>query len=231
MLTKKHVQNVTEKKPKSEPETMATQETKIEPVPQPQPAEVVNQKEAPAVDIKEGSQEIAKLIEIPQVDEDTKRMLRKAGFEWDSVIQAFEKINIWAEKVDKTQKVIIDTISGISNEKIAEILKEKVLAVREQERAAAEKIRTSQPSSGDQEGGGGGGSGQFVGKVIMKALEGEEKANPLSEKMNKFFGVVLDNAIARISQPSRFEQLLDEEIAKTKVKAIVGMVTQTEGAK
>lgn len=203
---KKNVQSATEQKPEN---AKPTEEVK----PSPEPVQVVTQ-EAPATPSpKEVPQ---KLIEIPPIDEDTKRMLAKAGVNWDNVTQAFEKVNIWAESVDARFGVILEkmpTEKGIADE----------LIKRAEEKQKQMAASTPATSSGKE--GGGIGMGQILG-VIDKVM-GSTSSSPLQDKMEKVMGAILDKSLESITKGDRFSQLLEEELMKSKAKAMAAVVTQT----
>jgi hypothetical protein len=202
----KNVQDVTKETTKSEPS--------------PEPVQVASKEEAPTTDNKEGTQPVEALIEIPQIDEDTKKMLQKAGFSWDSITNAFTKINVWAEKVESTQKALTEAIKGVSNEGIAEALNKKLQAGAEKQRAElAEKMKNVPQDAGQ-------GEKLGIGDILKFLGKGDGGSNPFQEKMNKVMDAALDKVLEKINNPSRFEQLLDEEIAKTKIKAIAAMTIE-----
>ena len=178
----KNVQDVTKETTKSEPS--------------PEPVQVASKEEAPTASNKEGTQPVEALIEIPQIDEDTKRMLQKAGFSWDSITNAFTKINVWAEKVESNQKAFADAIKGVSNEGIAEALNKKLQAGAEKQRAElAEKMKNVPQGASQGEklgigdilkvlsGGGGGGDDEFSKMAKSYALESMGLGNMFQKVM------------------------------------------------
>ena len=65
-----------------------------------------------------------------------------------------------------------------------------------------------------------------LGMVIQGLLQGGGD-NPLQAKMNRFFDRVLDDAISKVGQPSKFEQYYDEEMAKLKAKVLAKSMIET----
>jgi len=209
-LTKKVVQNVTEQKPKSGPS--------------PEPVQVASKEEAPTTDNKEAAQPVEALIEIPQIDEDTKRMLQKAGFSWDSITNAFTKINVWAEKVESTQKALTEAIKGVSNEGIAEALNKKLQAGAEKQRAELAERMKNVPQNAGQ------GEKLGIGDILKALSGGGGSENPMQAKLMQFSEKVLDNALAKMTQPDRFAQYFEDEIAKAKAKVMAEAIMKAGAA-
>ena len=208
----KNVQDVTKETTKSEPS--------------PEPVQVASKEEAPTTDNKEGTQPVEALIEIPQIDEDTKRMLQKAGFSWDSITNAFTKINVWAEKVESTQKALTEAIKGVSNEGIAEALNKKLQAGAEKQRAElAEKMKNVPQGAGQGEK-----SGLGLGDILKVLSGGGGSENPMQAKLMQFSEKVLDNALSKMTQPDRFAQYFEDEIAKAKAKVMAEAIMKAGAA-
>ncbi|MCJ7422764.1 hypothetical protein MUP01_00640 [Candidatus Bathyarchaeota archaeon] len=207
-MKKPVVQDATEPKPKNEPS--------------PEPAQVVSKEEALTNGDKEAAQPVEALIEIPQIDEDTKRMLQKAGFSWDSITNAFTKINAWAAKVDHNEKALADAIKGVSNEGIAEALNQKLQAGAAKQRAELTEKMKDVPQGAAQ---GGGGILEYA-KIAreMGIIGGGASENPLQQKLLTFSEKVLDNALNKMTQPDRFTQYFEDEIAKAKAKVMAEVV-------
>lgn len=173
---KKNVPSVTEPKQEN------VKEVKFEPV----HVEVAPKEEAPIVDAKEVPQ---KLIEVPQIDEDTKRMLAKAGMNWDSVTQAFERVNIWAESVDARFNIILQkmpTEKGIADELVKRSLEERQKQMQQQPGTPASTGNTGAGAGGlgnilqmIQPFLGGGGSSEMQDKIMNMALESMGLGNAL----------------------------------------------------
>ena len=187
---------------------------------------MASKEEAPTTDNKEGTQPVEALIEIPQIDEDTKRMLQKAGFSWDSITNAFTKINVWAEKVESTQKALTEAIKGVSNEGIAEALNKKLQAGAEKQRAElAEKMKNVPQDAGQGEK-----SGLGLGDILKVLSGGGGSENPMQAKLMQFSEKVLDNALAKMTQPDRFTQYFEDEIAKAKAKVMAEAIMKAGAA-
>ena len=108
-------------------------------------------------------------------------------------------------------------VPSVTEKGIAEELKKSLMADTQTQQA--------QRSSGNV---GGGGTVDLILKAIDKVSSGGG-STVLQEKMESFMGKVLDNALDKMNHPSRFETLLDEELAKSKAKAFAAIVTK-EGA-
>jgi len=184
---KKNVQLAKEQKPSEENKAQAVQPQE-EPKPDGQHVEVAQKEEAANVDNKEAAQSIGKLIDIPKIDEDTKKMLAKAGFSWESIEQGFERINLWAEGVEKKFQLIFQnmpTEKGIADQ----ITKNLV------ERAEAQKTGQAQgqPNIGADmttklllqvlAGGGSGGDDEFSKMAKQYALESMSLGNTFQKVM------------------------------------------------
>ena len=201
-MTKKVVQNVTEQKPKSEPS--------------PELVQVASKEEAPTTDNKEGTQPVEALIEIPQIDEDTKKMLQKAGFSWDSITNAFTKINVWAEKVESTQKALTDAIKGVSNEGIAEALNKKLQAGAEKQRAElAEKMKNVPQDAGK---GGGIGLGDLFQLLKGDKGGGDDEFSKMA-KTYALESMSLGNTFQKVMMAKMAPELADTILAGVKVAA------------
>jgi hypothetical protein len=173
--------------------------------PQPEPAQVAPQKEVVTLDAKEVPQ---KLIEIPPIDEDTKRMLSKAGVNWDSVTQAFERVNIWAESVNAQFKIIFEkmpTEKGIADELIKRAEEKQKQFAQQQQQAA---------SSG-KEGGGGIGMGDII-KVVDKVMS-SESSNPL---MNKYMDALITRNMNEMVESTTFDKIMREYFVKKMSKEL-----------
>lgn len=174
MRKKKSVQNAEQQK----------SEKFKEPKPKPDNVEVVSKEEAPTASPKE----VSKLIEIPQIDEDTKKMLLKAGLSWDSVTQAFEKVNVWAESVDARFNVILEKMP--TEKGIAEELVKRSMEERQKLAQAAPPVSTGNARAAAPQdlGGllqligpllGGGGSSEMQDKIMNMAIESMGLGNAL----------------------------------------------------
>jgi len=185
---KKNVQLAKEQKPSEENKAQAVQPQE-EPKPDGQHVEVAQKEEAANVDNKEAAQSIGKLIDIPKIDEDTKKMLAKAGFSWESIEQGFERINLWAEGVEKKFQLIFQnmpTEKGIADQ----ITKNLVQRAEEQK---AQVQNQSQQSGGADlttklllqtlAGGGGGGDDEFSKMAKQYALESMSLGNTFQKVM------------------------------------------------
>jgi len=184
---KKNAQLAKEQKP-SEENKAQTVQPQEEPKPTDQHVEVAQTKEAANVDSKEAVESMGKLIEIPKIDEDTKKMLAKAGFSWEGIEQGFERINLWAESVEKKFGLIFQnmpTEKGIADQ----ITKNLV------ERAEAQKTGQAQgqPNIGADmttklllqvlAGGGSGGDDEFSKMAKQYALESMSLGNTFQKVM------------------------------------------------
>ena len=184
---KKNAQLAKEQKPSEENKAQAVQPQE-EPKRTDQHVEVAQTKEAANVDSKEAVESMGKLIEIPKIDEDTKKMLAKAGFSWEGIEQGFERINLWAEGVEKKFQLIFQnmpTEKGIADQ----ITKNLV------ERAEAQKTGQAQgqPNIGADmttklllqvlAGGGSGGDDEFSKMAKQYALESMSLGNTFQKVM------------------------------------------------
>jgi len=203
-LKKKIVQNAEEQKPKSEPS--------------PEPVQVASKEEAPTTDNKEAAQPVEALIEIPQIDEDTKKMLQKAGFSWDSITNAFTKINVWAEKVESTQKALTEAIKGVSNEGIAEALNKKLQAGAEKQRAElAERMKNVPQNAGQGEK-----SGLGLGDILKVLGSGGGGGDDEFSKMAKSYALEsmgLGNMFQKVMMAKMAPELADTILAGVKTAA------------
>ena len=204
-MTKKVVQNVTEQKPKSESS--------------PELVQVASKEEAPTTDNKEGTQPVEALIEIPQIDEDTKKMLQKAGFSWDSITNAFTKINVWAEKVESTQKALTEAIKGVSNEGIAEALNKKLQAGAEKQRAELAERMKNVPQGPT---GAAGGAGIGIGDILKLLSSGGGGGDDEFSKMAKNYALEsmgLGNMFQKVMMAKMAPELADTILAGVKTAA------------
>ena len=197
---------VSPKKKKSVPSVMEQKPESVEEVkPQPEPVQVVTQEAAPTIDAKEVSQ---KLIEIPEIDSDTKRMLAKAGVDWGSITQAFEKVNIWAESVDARFNIILQkmpTEKGIADELVKRSMEER------QKQAASNPAA----SSGKEGGGGGGGMGQIFN--ILDKVMGSSSSNPL---MDKYVEALITRNMNEMVESTTFDKIMREYFVKKMSKEL-----------
>jgi len=158
------------------------------------------------------------LIEIPQIDEDTKRMLQKAGFSWDSITNAFTKINVWAEKVESTQKALTEAIKGVSNEGIAEALNKKLQAGAEKQRAElAEKMKNVPQDAGQGEK-----SGLGLGDILKVLGSGGGGGDDEFSKMAKSYALEsmgLGNMFQKVMMAKMAPELADTILAGVKIAA------------
>ena len=186
---KKNVQLAKEQKPSEENKAQAVQPQE-EPKPDGQHVEVAQKEEAANVDNKEAAQSIGKLIDIPKIDEDTKKMLAKAGFSWESIEQGFERINLWAEGVEKKFQLIFQnmpTEKGIADQIT------KNLVQRAEEQKAQVQNQSQQSGGADLTtklllqalagGGGGGGDDEFSKMAKQYALESMSLGNTFQKVM------------------------------------------------
>ena len=186
---KKNVQLAKEQKPSEENKAQAVQPQE-EPKPDGQHVEVAQKEEAANVDNKEAAQSIGKLIDIPKIDEDTKKMLAKAGFSWEGIEQGFERINLWAEGVEKKFQLIFQnmpTEKGIADQIT------KNLVQRAEEQKAQVQNQPQQSGGADLTtklllqalagGGGGGGDDEFSKMAKQYALESMSLGNTFQKVM------------------------------------------------
>jgi len=186
---KKNVQLAKEQKPSEENKAQAVQPQE-EPKPDGQHVEVAQKEEAANVDNKEATQSIGKLIDIPKIDEDTKKMLAKAGFSWEGIEQGFERINLWAEGVEKKFQLIFQnmpTEKGIADQIT------KNLVQRAEEQKAQVQNQSQQSGGADLTtklllqalagGGGGGGDDEFSKMAKQYALESMSLGNTFQKVM------------------------------------------------
>lgn len=66
-----------------------------------------------------------------------------------------------------------------------------------------------------------------IGNIIEKALTETKSYSPLESKFNKFAETILDAAIDRATKPSKFDQYLEDEIAKQKAKTMAAAMHET----
>ena len=190
---KKNVQLAKEQKPSEENKAQAVQPQE-EPKPDGQHVEVAQKEEAANVDNKEAAQSIGKLIDIPKIDEDTKKMLAKAGFSWESIEQGFERINLWAEGVEKKFQLIFQNMP--TEKGIADQITKNLVERAEKDRAEAQKTGQTQgqPNIGADMttklllqvlagGGSGGGDDEFAKMAKQYALESMSLGNTFQKVM------------------------------------------------
>ena len=185
---KKNVQLAKEQKPSEENKAQAVQPQE-EPKPDGQHVEVAQKEEAANVDNKEAAQSIGKLIDIPKIDEDTKKMLAKAGFSWEGIEQGFERINLWAEGVEKKFQLIFQnmpTEKGIADQitkNLVQRAEEQKAQVQNQPQQSGGADLTTKLLLQTLAGGGGGGDDEFSKMAKQYALESMSLGNTFQKVM------------------------------------------------
>lgn len=156
------------------------------------------------------------LIDLSDYDPKKIAFAEEAGFPIRKIVDTF---NNYVATVEARFKFIAENVATKEDMPVA--MEKALMNIRNKQIAEAQKYAQEHPE--ELRRGGGGGVGDWIG--IAKEVLGGESSNPLQEKMNTVMNALLDQTLLRINKPSRFEELLDEEIAKTKAKAIAATIT------
>jgi hypothetical protein len=133
---------------------------------------------------------------------------------------------LWGKSVDAKFQMIGQAMQNLPTEDgIANKFIEKMKAEREQ--ALANRAAQSQGGELPQRQQSGGGDMSFLKELLGS---GDSTPNPIQEKINKVTEQLLDNALAKMTQPSTFEKYFDDELAKAKAKALAAAMIE-QGAK
>ena len=208
---KKNAQPAKETKPNQEhkAETVQAEE---KPKPTDQHVEVAQTKEAANVDSKEAVESMGKLIEIPKIDEDTKKMLAKAGFSWEGIEQGFERINLWAEGVEKKFGLLFQNMP--TEKGIADQITKNLVERAEKDRAETQKTGQTQgqPNMG----------ADMTTKLLLQALAGGGGGDDEFSKMAKQYALEsmsLGNTFQKVMMAKMAPELADSILAGMNKKA------------
>ncbi len=130
-----------------------------------------------------------------------------------------EPLMQWAKSIDD-RLALHETYFKQINESLPETIKQKMTESLNEMRTRS--VPAQEPSQGVRS------SGTSVGDVVsfldQTGLMGGQ-SNVMSQKAEQLMSTLLDQAILNATKKSRVEELLDEEIAKTKAKAIAASLT------
>lgn len=155
------------------------------------------------------------LLEVPKLTQAQVDAAKAFNVPLDKLFEVLERINVYASTVEQRFNQVEEGFKkvGVFLDKVAPLadLAEKYKA---QQNVPVAQQQPQQPQ-GDP----------ATLSTILKLLDGGG-GNPVQDKVNKFVDVLLDNAIAKATTPSKFEQYFDEELAKAKAKTLAAAMTQ-----